>query len=179
MATTAAPLERTEELKGPGGLSVRRLAAGPLLLCLLALTGCSGFSIGVRQDKDDRAAMTALLAGKRPGARFPAKELLLNRGWKRLYVFRGGIATQPIEDRIGIPFPQSGEATPKDASYLVFGDDDNVISAFSFAGPPGVGDRCLIADRVPLKPDTELTLVPGERSGTAQLSPSAAADRCR
>ena len=144
----------------------------------MALSGCSGFSIGVRQDKDDRAALTAVLAAKRPGDRFPAKDLLA-RGWKRLYVFRGGIATQPIEDRIGIPFPQSGEETAKEASYLVFADDDNVISAFSLVLPAGVGARCLLAERVPLEPRTPMALVPGGRAGTAQLSTAATAGRCR
>lgn len=155
---------------------------GVLILLLLACAGllsaCTGFGVGVRQDQEDRDALTAGLAAKRPGARFPARELLA-RDWTRLFVFRPGEETQPIEDRIGVPFPFSEEATPTTTVYLVFLDGEEVVSAFSFAGPSGVDAGCLRAARGPLVPRTELTLVESEDRGGARLSALAAAARCR
>ncbi|MBA2349177.1 MAG: hypothetical protein H0V81_12865 [Solirubrobacterales bacterium] len=132
-------------------------AAILLLLSTATLTGCSGFGVGVRQDTEDRDALTVLLAGKRSGDRFPARGLL-DRRWTRLFVFAPGAETQPIEDRIGIPFPFSKERAPEDAEYLVFADEEQVVAAFTFAGPPGVDASCLRAGRGPLLPETELTL---------------------
>lgn len=150
----------------------------PLLLMLaLASSGCSGFSIGVRQDSDDKAAFARFLAAQPAGSRFPASRLL-GKEWTRLFVFRGGISTQAVEDRIGIPFPQSGEEIPPATSYLVFADDEAVVSAFSYAGPRDVDASCFLAERVPLAPDTALTLGAAE-DGRLSLSTVAAADRCR
>lgn len=155
--------------------AVRALA--PFLLLAASTSSCSGFSIGVRQDSDDKASFTRVLDAQAPGSRFPAGRLL-DKGWSRLFVFRGGISTQAIEDRIGIPFPQSGEAIPAATSYLVFADDEAVVSAFSYAGPRDVDATCFLAERVPLDPRTELVLGDGE-GGRASLSTSPAADRCR
>lgn len=157
----------------------RRLVALPLLLAA-ALPGCSGFTIGVRQDKEDKAAFTAALGRARGGDRFPARALLAKR-WTRLWLFRGGVATQAIEDRIGVPFPQSGDPTPAGA-YLVWVDGDEVLSAFSYAGPGDVDPACLLAEGGPLRPQTALSLVgegAGRPLGTSRLSTVAGARRCR
>lgn len=155
----------------------RRLVALPLLLAA-TLPGCSGFTIGVRQDKEDKAAFAAALGRAKSGDRFPARALLAKR-WTRLWLFRGGVATQAIEDRIGVPFPQSGDPTPAGMGYLVFADADEVLSAFSFAGPAGVDPACLLAERGPLAPRTALTLVGTGAGGAARLSTLAGAPRCR
>ena len=155
-----------------------RAALLALLLAAASLGGCSGFSIGVRQDEEDQARLFEAVAARGPGDRFPARALL-DRRWTRLFVFRGGIATQAVEDRIAIPFPQSGEETPRTSSYLVFADDEQVISAFSLVTPPGVGAGCLLADRAPLTPGTPLTLVPDGSGGGSRLSTVAAAGLCR
>ena len=152
-----------------------------LLLAAATLPGCSGFSIGVRQDKEDREAFARALAAKDAGSFFAAGELL-RKDWTRLFVFRGGIATQAVEDRIAIPFPQSGEATSAEASYLVFADEEEVVSAFSYAGPTRLTPRCFLAERVPFTPATELTLVAGgegEPRKAPKLSTVAEVDRCR
>lgn len=65
----------------------------------------------MRQDKGEQATFGTYLVGKPPGRRLAA-DALLGGSWTRLWVFRGGVGTQPIEDRIGIPFPSSGIATP-------------------------------------------------------------------
>lgn len=153
---------------------VRVPAALAVLLVALGTAGCSGFSIGVRQDKEDREALLTALRTKQEGSRFPARELL-RKDWTRLFVFRGGIATQAIEDRIGIPFPQSGEETPKATPYLVFADREAVVAAFSYEGPGEVDPRCLLAERVPLDPGTPLTVI---GSGPARLTTVAGAARC-
>lgn len=155
---------------------MRRATALLLLPVVAVLAGCSGFGVGVRQDKEDRDALGAVLATKRPGDRFPARELLAG-GWTRLYVFAPGVDTQPIEDRIGIPFPYSAESARTDAEYLVFTDEEEVRSSFTFEAGVGVGARCLRAGRGPLGPDTELTLV-RTGAGQAQLSTVAEAARC-
>lgn len=146
------------------------------LLVALGLVGCSGFGVGVRQDREDRDALTVLLSGKRAGDRFPARALL-GRGWTRLFAFAPGAETQAIEDRIGIPFPFSKELAPSDGVYLVFADAEQVISAFTFVGPVGVDASCLLAGRGPLRPGTELTLRQ-VASGRATLGRVAATGRC-
>ena len=149
------------------------------LLVPLALAGCSGFDIGVRQDKEDRASLAAVLARERPGVPFAASRLLPAKGFARLWVFRGGIATQPLEDRIGIPFPKSGVPTPKGRRYLVFDDGKQVISSFSLTVPRGVSGACLLAERRPLGPRTLLVLVRGPAPAPARLSTVAGAAACR
>ena len=155
--------------------------AFPLLL-VAALTGCSGFTIGVRQDKEDKAAFTAALGRAQSGDRFAARGLLAAKDWTRLWLFRGGDATQAIEDRIGVPFPQSGDRTPAGVAYLVFVDGDEVLAAFSYAGPADVDPACLLTERGPLQPQTALTLVAAGVGGpleTSRLSTLAGTRRCR
>lgn len=147
-----------------------------LLLVSATLTGCTGFGVGVRQDKEDRDALGMLLTGKRVGDRFPAR-VLLGRDWTRLFVFAPGADTQAIEDRIGIPFPFSKEFAPQDDAYLVFADAEQVLSAFTFAGPVGIDASCLLAGRGPLVPDTELTLRQ-TGSGRASLTRVTGTGRC-
>lgn len=158
---------------------MRHLLVLLILLGVWSLAGCTGtgFGVGVRQDKEDRDALTARLAAMRPGARFTARDLLA-RDWTRLFVFRPGEETQPIEDRIGVPFPFSEEATPTTSVYLVFLDGEQVVSAFSFVGPTGVDAGCLRAARGPLVPQTFLTLAPRRGRGGARLSTLATAARC-
>lgn len=110
-----------------------------LLILAAGLAGCSGFSIGVREDKADRAAFIEAVTGRKPGSGLQAHELLA-KDWERLWIFRGGGSTQAVEDRIGIPFPQSAEKIPVGAAYLVWDDGSEVISAFSVAG---LDPRCL------------------------------------
>lgn len=154
---------------------MRRVA---LLLLLVSgtLAGCTGFGVGVRQDKEGRDALTALIAGKRVGDRFPARALLAG-DWTRLFVFAPGAETQAIEDRIGIPFPFSKEFAPKDDAYLVFADAEEVLSAFTFVGSVGIDASCLRSGRGPLLPETELTL---RRigSGRASLARVTGTGRC-
>ncbi len=147
-----------------------------LLLTSLTLAGCTGFGVGVRQDKEDRDAFGMLLTGKRVGDRFPARELL-PRAWTRLFVFPPGADTQAIEDRIGIPFPFSKEFAPEDDAYLVFADAEEVLSAFTFVGPVGVDGSCLLLGSGPILPKAELTL---RRigSGRASLSTLSGTERC-
>jgi hypothetical protein len=157
---------------------VRSLICGVVLLCLVPLSGCSGFAIGVRQDKEDQATFGRSLIGKPPGREFPARALF-GGSWTRLWVFRGGAGTQPIEDRIGIPFPRSDIATPTGAVYLVLDDGKQVRSAFTFLGPERVDAGCLLATHGPLTPRTALQLVPGRRPGSVRLTAVATASRCR
>lgn len=160
-------------------------ALGPVaLLVTAALAGCSGFSIGVRQDKDDRVAATRVIGAKAVGDRFAARELLARR-WTRLWVFRGGVETKAIEDRIAIPFPESGEPTPPETPYLVFDDGKAVAAAYSLAGLDDdarvarIRVGCLLAQRGPLAPSTPLTVVAVGSARTARVAPVAAAGRCR
>ncbi len=151
------------------------------LLLATSLGGCSGFSIGVRQDKEDREHLAGVLARAPTGRPFAARALL-DRPFRRLWVFRGGGDTQAVEDRIGIPFPQSGEAIPAGSAYLVFDDGEQVLSAFSFAGAvdaTGATGRCLLAERAPLAPGTEVVGVRTRRGGVVEPSPVAAAEGCR
>lgn len=150
-----------------------------LLLLTLALGGCSGFSIGVRQDKADQATMAGVLARQPAGRAFPARALLPARRWSRLWVFRGGIATQAIEDRIGIPFPRSGEPTPKRRSYVVFDDGKQVVSSFTLALPRRLRARCLLTGRAPLAPSDTLVVTPGRPAAPPQLRARATAGACR
>lgn len=160
---------------------MHRMRARLLAVSLLAapgLAGCSGFSIGVRQDKEDAASVARVLERPRLGDRLRASELL-ECSWTRLFVLPGGITTQAVEDRIGVPFPQSGEELPAGPGYLVFVDDDAVVSAFSAVGGVEVPPVCLAAEREPLGPRAELILVPGAARGSARLSTAALAPGCR
>lgn len=154
------------------------------LLATATLAGCSGFSIGVRQDKDDRVAVTRVLRAKVVGDRFAARELL-GRDWTRLWVFAGGVETRAIEDRIAIPFPESGEATPPETPYLVFDDGKAVVAAFSLAGRDDdarvarVRAGCLLAQRGPLAPATPLVVVASRPSRAPRVVPVASVARCR
>lgn len=150
-----------------------------LLLLTFALTGCSGFAIGVRQDKEDQAAVHAVLARQAAGRSFPARMLLPGRHWTRLWAFRGGIATKAIEDRIGIPFPESGEPTPKGRSYVVFDDGEQVVSSFTLALPGRLRARCLLTPGVPLAPAAALVITPGRPGALPQLRAPAATAACR
>lgn len=155
-----------------------RASRAPFLLALaLGLPGCSGFAIGVRQDKEEAAQVARALAARAPDRPFPARTLL-DVGWTRLWVFRGGIGTQEIEDRIGIPFPYSGEDTPPEESYLVFADREQVVASFSWADPPAVSARCFLAERTPLTPDAPLELR-SAGGGAPRLVAVADAARCR
>ena len=153
-----------------------RRAVFLLLLVSAALAGCTGFGVGVRQDKEDQDTLTAYVTGKRVGDRFPARALL-GRDWTRLFVFAPGADTQAIEDRIGIPFPFSKEFAPRDDAYLVFVDANEVLSAFTFAGSVGIEASCLLAGRGPLLPETELTLR-RVGSGRGSLARVTATGRC-
>ncbi|MCW3009737.1 MAG: hypothetical protein JWO90_141 [Solirubrobacterales bacterium] len=149
------------------------------LLCLAAvLTGCSGFSIGVRQDKEDAERFGRVLARAPLDRPFPVRDLL-DRGFTRLFVFEGGGSTQEVEDRIRIPFPQSGEEIADDAAYVVFADAEEVVAAFTYRGAPGATGRCLVTARVPLGPDDEVVEVRPAAGGPAELSPVPTASRCR
>ncbi len=160
------------ECASMGGM--RRAAL--LLLVSTTLTGCTGFGVGVRQDKDDRDALAVIIAGERVGDRFPARALL-GQDWTRLFVFAPGADTQAIEDRIGIPFPFSKEFAPDDGAYLVFADSEQVLSAFTFVGPVGIDASCLLSGLGPLLPDTELTLR-RVGSGRASLTRVTGTTRC-
>jgi hypothetical protein len=148
-------------------------AMRPLVLLLLAavLTGCSGFSIGPRQDKDDATAFDRLLAGKGPGAPFAARELLGKR-WERMWVFEDGTATQAIEDRIGIPFPQSGERPMVEGgrNYVVFDDGEVVVSAFVPSARVEVRPACVAGGRRAIGPRTRVVVVPAGGGEPRRLS---------
>lgn len=149
-----------------------------LLLLAAALTGCSGFTIGVRQDEEDRARFARVLERAQPGRPFPARALL-GKEFRRLFVFRGGGTTQDVEDAIGIPFPQSGDEVPKAGAYVVFDDGEQVLASFSFAGPVGATGRCLLTGRAPLAPADELVTVRPERGGAIEPSTVTKAGDCR
>ena len=150
----------------------------PLVLAAL-LAGCSGFSIGPRQDKEDAAAFARVLAAEQPGGRFPARELL-GKQWRRMWVFPGGTDTQAIEDRIGIPFPQSGEEPTVEGglNYVVFDDGSTVVSAFVPSARVEVRPECLAGDRRALGPEQELTIVPAGRGRARRVSTRARASAC-
>ncbi len=150
----------------------------PVLLAVL-LAGCSGFSISPRQDKADAAAFAKALAAAPDGGRFRARELL-GKGWTRMWVFPGGTDTQVIEDRIGIPFPQSSEEPNVEdgLNYVVFDDGEVVVSAFVPSARVEVRPECVAGDRRAVGPDQALTIVAASGGRARRVSTPARATAC-
>jgi hypothetical protein len=137
---------------------VRRASA--VVLLAAGLGGCNGvgYLMGLRQDKADRKAVAAAVAGQRPGAAFVARGLL-KRPWTRLWVFSDRATTQGIEDRIGVPFPRSDQPVARGASYLVWTDATHVLAAFSVPGGRPGSFGALRGVR-PLVPSARLVVLP-------------------
>jgi hypothetical protein len=132
-----------------------------LFLLVLALVGCAGpgYLMALRQDKEDRAAVARVLARQPTGRPFPARAMLA-KPWTRLWVFGDRATAQGIEDRIGLPFPRTEQPVARGATYLVFTDAEQVLSAFTL--PPGPrGTVACMGSLRPLGAGTSLVLAVG------------------
>lgn len=155
---------------------MRALGIAIGLVLVVALGGCSasGYLMGLRQDKVDRAALLRVVARQQPGAPFAARGLLV-KPWTRLWVFGDRASAQGIEDRIGLPFPRTEQPVARGASYLVFVDAEQVLSSFSVVPGAPVSFTCLHSLR-PYVPSTRLALRRGARRDVVEVGRLA---RCR
>ncbi len=141
----------------------RMRAAIVALLLATLVSGCaSGYLMGLRQDKLDRVAMSRVLARQTSGEPFAARRLLV-KPWTRLWVFSDRATAQGIEDRTGVPFPRTEQPVARGASYLVFVDAEQVLSAFTLPPARTASVTCLRSQR-PLRPDARLVLERASRA---------------